>query len=195
MRISGGKACGIPLRVSQKSSIRPAMETTRERIFSSLQNTLDEARVLDLFAGSGAYGLEALSRGASEATMVEKNFRVFGDLKVNLAAVLKSAELQGTAGILINRNVLDFLQTKPELPYDLIFIDPPYSEIDRIFSKIFELFRLNEFLAPNGQVIFETPGEFLGEHKDWQLDRIIGKEKRGSPVHRVFIPSHPRSGQ
>ena len=179
MRISGGKACGIPLRVSPKSSIRPAMETTRERIFSSLQKNLDEARVLDLFAGSGAYGLEALSRGALEATMVEKNFRVFGDLKVNLAAVLKSAELQGTAGILINRNVLDFLQTKPELPYDLIFIDPPYSEIDRIFCKIFELVRLNEFLAPNGQVIFETPGEFSGEHKDWQLDRIIGKEKRG----------------
>ena len=79
MRISGGKARGIPLRVNKKSGIRPAIETSRERVFSSISQKVENARVLDLFAGSGAYGLEALSRGAAHITLVEKKkTRLFG---------------------------------------------------------------------------------------------------------------------
>lgn len=95
MRISGGKARGIPLKVNKKAGVRPAIETTRERLFSSIFQSVENATVLDLFAGSGAYGLESLSRGARQATLVEKNRLVFNDLKTNLSAVLKSANLEG----------------------------------------------------------------------------------------------------
>ena len=68
---------------------------------------MKDASVLDLFAGSGSYGLEALSRGANNTTLVEKNRMVLRDLKSNLAAVLKSANLDVDAGRLVNRDVLD----------------------------------------------------------------------------------------
>ena len=73
MRISGGKARGIPLRACKAPELRPATEANRERLFSSLGQAVINARILDLFAGTGSYGLEALSRGAVEASFVEKN--------------------------------------------------------------------------------------------------------------------------
>ena len=72
MRISGGKARSNPLRASKTSNLRPATEANRERVFSSIGPEVQNKRVLDLFAGTGSYGLEALSRGASTATFVEK---------------------------------------------------------------------------------------------------------------------------
>ena len=135
MRISGGKARGIPLRVNKKSGVRPAIETSRERVFSSISQKVENAQVLDLFAGSGAYGLEALSRGATHATLVEKNRLVVSDLHTNLSAVQKSAQLPIDSGRVAKRDVLDFLQEKPPIAYDLIFIDPPYAELEKLCPK------------------------------------------------------------
>jgi 16S rRNA (guanine966-N2)-methyltransferase len=98
MRISGGKARGIPLRAAKAPELRPATEANRERLFSSLGQQIQNARVLDLFAGTGSYGLEALSRGAAEAYFVEKNRKITKDLKDNLSKVLKSAELSNNVG-------------------------------------------------------------------------------------------------
>ena len=195
MRISGGKARGIPLRVTKKSGVRPAIETTRERLFSSLFQFIDNASVLDLFAGSGSYGLEALSRGAQNSTFVEKNRLVFSDLKTNLAAVLKSAKLIGETGRLVNRDVADFLKDIPKQPYDLIFIDPPYSEIEKLCPKIFDLLYANQYLSENGLIILETPGELALEFLNWKATRVVGKEKRGTPVHRLYSLAQPRPGQ
>jgi len=195
MRISGGKARGIPLRVNSKSGVRPAIETTRERLFSSISTLLPKARALDLFAGSGAYGLEALSRGVAEVTLVENHRKVFADLKVNLAAVLKSANLEGSVGKLVHRGVMDFLRTEPKYPYDLIFIDPPYAEISRLGAQIFKLLNKKNFLTPDGRVIFEGPGEQVLQFTGWKLDKVLGKEKRGSPVHRVYRIAHPLPDQ
>ena len=195
MRISGGKARGIPLRVNSKNGVRPAIETTRERLFSSISNLLPQIRALDLFAGSGAYGLEALSRGAAEITLVENNRKVFADLKVNLAAVLKSAKLEGSAGRLVNRNVMDFLKSKPNQPYDIIFIDPPYMEIDRLCPQIFDIIRQENFLTRNGRIILESPGEKVLQFTGWEIAKVLGKEKRGSPVHRIYLPAQPLPAQ
>lgn len=195
MRISGGKARGIPLKVSKKGDVRPAIETTRERLFSSIFQSVENATVLDLFAGSGAYGLEALSRGARDSTFIEKNRLVFSDLKANLACVLKSTKLIGEAGRLVNRDVVDFLKDTPEKPYDLIFIDPPYSEIEKLCPKIFDLLYANQFLSENGLIILETPGELALEFLNWEVTRVVGKEKRGSPVHRLYSLAQPRPDQ
>jgi len=195
MRISGGKARGIPLKVSKKSGVRPAIETNRERLFSSIFQSMEDASVLDLFAGSGAYGLESLSRGAREATLVEKNRLVFNDLKINLAAVLKSANLRGEAGRLVNRDVHDFVKEPPSQNYDIIFIDPPYAEIEKLGPKLFELLLSNHYLNKDGFTVLETPGELKMEFPGWTIMRVVGKEKRGSPVHRIYSPFHPLPGQ
>ncbi|MEL0004523.1 MAG: 16S rRNA (guanine(966)-N(2))-methyltransferase RsmD [Opitutales bacterium] len=195
MRISGGKARGIPLKVSKKGGVRPAIETTRERLFSSIFQSVENATVLDLFAGSGAYGLESLSRGAKQATLVEKNRLVFNDLKTNLAAVLKSASLEGEAGRLVNRDVLDFAKEPPSQNYDIIFIDPPYAEIEKLGPRLFELLLRNHCLSKDGFAVLETPGELKMEFPGWTVTRVVGKEKRGSPVHRIYSPAHPLPGQ
>ena len=195
MRISGGKARGIPLRISKKGGVRPAIETTRERLFSSIFQSIGDATVLDLFAGSGAYGLESLSRGARQATLVEKNRLVFNDLKTNLAAVLKSANLRGEAGRLINRDVFDFAKEPPSQHYEIIFIDPPYAEIEKLGPRLFELLLSNHCLSKYGFAVLETPGELKMEFPGWTVTRVVGKEKRGSPVHRIYSPGHPLPGQ
>ena len=195
MRISGGKARGIPLRVDKKGDVRPATENTRERLFSSIVHSVQNASTLDLFAGTGAYGLESLSRGAKSSTFVEKNRSVFNHLKINLAAVLKSANLKGETGRLVHRDVVDFVRIKPEHPYDLIFIDPPYSEIEKLCPKIFGLLLSNQYLSADGLIILETPGELKIEFAGWKTQRVLGKEKRGSPVHRCYAPHPPSSDQ
>src|SRR6185312_3355422 len=90
MRISGGQARGIPLVVPKGDAVRPATDGMRQAAFSSLGAVVPGARFLDLFAGSGAYGLEALSRGAANGVFVEKNAKAAGCLRQNLTAVCKS---------------------------------------------------------------------------------------------------------
>ena len=90
MRITGGKARGINLTTGRAAHVRPATDRMREAVFSSLGKAVESASVLDLFAGSGSYGMEALSRGAGSALFVEKHPQAVDALQRNLDAVLKS---------------------------------------------------------------------------------------------------------
>ena len=90
MRISGGQARGIPLRVPPGDAVRPATDGMRQAVFSSIASRVPGARFFDLCAGSGAYGLEALSRGAAGGVFVEKNAKAVACVRTNLAAVCKS---------------------------------------------------------------------------------------------------------
>src|SRR5882672_12911244 len=90
MRISGGVARGIPLAVPKGDAVRPATDGMRQAAFSSLGARVVGARFLDLFAGSGAYGLEALSRGAAGGVFVEQNAKAAACVRQNIAAVCKS---------------------------------------------------------------------------------------------------------
>src|SRR3954471_22722366 len=90
MRITGGVARGIPLALPKGDSVRPATDALRQAVFSSLAARVPGARFLDLFAGSGAYGLEAFSRGAEGGVFVEKNARTADFIRRNITAVCKS---------------------------------------------------------------------------------------------------------
>src|SRR3954465_11512303 len=90
MRITGGIARGIPLVVPKGDAVRPATDAMRQAVFSSLGARTVGARFLDLFAGSGADGLEALSRGAAGGVFVEQNAKAVACLRQNIAAVCKS---------------------------------------------------------------------------------------------------------
>ncbi len=170
MRISGGKARGVNLKVDQKAVHRPAMDKLRQSIFSSIGDAVDEARVLDLFAGTGSYGLEALSRGAAKATFVELNKRATVMIKDNVAAVSKSMQQPIDARV-IAADVAKW--DTGEERFDLIFVDPPYDLIVRMAPTLFNLF--DKALAPDGIVVFETPGQIEPTAIGWRLRKRLGK--------------------
>jgi len=124
-RIVAGAARGRRLRVPAGPGTRPTSDRAREGLFSSLQSLadLDGARVLDLFAGTGALGLEALSRGAVSATLVEDDPETLRALRTNVEAV-------GLPGaFVVAGTVEDFLAGPAEPRYDVVLVDPPY-ELD-----------------------------------------------------------------
>lgn len=170
MRISGGKARGVTLRIDKKAVHRPAMDKLRQSIFSSLSFRIEDARVLDLFAGTGSYGLEALSRGASHATFVELNKRAVSMIRDNAAIVAKSMQ-EKLDTTLIPSDVTKF--TPPAARFDLIFIDPPYDQIESLTPKLFPL--LDQALTPDGTVIFECPGRYAPSAMGWRLRKRLGK--------------------
>ncbi len=188
MRISGGKAKGIPLTIPQTAGLRPATEANRERLFSSLGNFITNKRALDLFAGSGSYGLEALSRGASSVHFVEKNRKVANALNQNLISVCKSAGLMSSVGQVSSRNAIDFLQSPPSQPFDLIFLDPPYQDFPKFGEKVFARLHNNGFVHHQSLLIHEAPGEDDSSFPNWCKTKTLGKPKRGTPVFRFFQP-------
>ena len=190
MRISGGKARGIPLRSRKAQGLRPATEANRERLFSSIGDQVLQTRILDLFAGTGSYGLEGLSRGASHATFVEKNRKVSQVLCENIAGVLKSACLPTSAAKVIVRDVLNLLKSVPANPFDLIFIDPPYFELNDLRGQLFDRLLKNKFVHSDSTLIHECPAGELESPDCWQLVRTLGKAGKGSPMFHLFQKSN-----
>lgn len=121
LRIIGGEWRSRRLRFPAIDGLRPTMDRVRETLFNWLQFDIEGARVLDAFAGSGALGLEALSRGAKEVVFLEKNPKAALQLKDNLKT-LQAPNAQVWAG-----DALQWLSDNPE-PYDLVFLDPPFGQ-------------------------------------------------------------------
>jgi 16S rRNA (guanine966-N2)-methyltransferase len=194
MRITGGVARGIQLAVPKGDAVRPATDGMRQAVFSSLASRIPGARFLDLFAGSGAYGLEALSRGASGGVFVEKNARAAACLRENIAAVSKSVGRLPDDGVkLLQADALSVpLDVGTALP-DLVFIDPPYELITELAPKLFS--RLTEALSrkPEALVIFEFPGELELAPEGWILLKRLGKGQR-QPTVAIFRRGLPEEG-
>lgn len=123
MRIITGKAKGIILKTPKGDSTRPTAERVKEAVFSMLQFDIDGRTVLDLFAGSGQMGMEALSRGADSATFVDKSKEAVKLIKENLE---KTKLID--SGIIFQCDYLDFVRRSVGKPYDIIIIDPPYAQ-------------------------------------------------------------------
>jgi 16S rRNA (guanine966-N2)-methyltransferase len=120
--VLGGTAHGRLLKVPRGLALRPASARIKQALFSHLGERLRDARVLDLYAGTGAYGIEALSRGAKEATFVELHPRAVQCIRENLAAL----GFSGRATV-VRADVLRFLQHDDQT-YHLIFAGPPYQK-------------------------------------------------------------------
>lgn len=121
LRIIGGQWRGRKLHFPDGEGLRPTTDRVRETVFNWLQPVIAGARCLDLFSGSGALGLEALSRGAGEVLFIERNPQAVKALKENLALVqAANAEVhQGDA--------LAYLRSEPK-PFDVVFLDPPFRQ-------------------------------------------------------------------
>ncbi len=174
MRISGGTARGIPLTVPRGDAVRPATDSLRQALFSSLGARVSGAQFLDLFAGSGAYGLEALSRGASGGAFVEQNSRAADCLRRNLAAVCKCLR-RDESGLKVLQLDATSVPDGGLGPPDLVFADPPYEIIERVAPAIFA--RLSVLLdsRPEALVIFEVPGQMELSPTGWSCIKRFGK--------------------
>lgn len=190
MRISGGVARGIPLVVPKGDAVRPATDGMRQAVFSSLGARVPGARFLDLFAGSGAYGLEALSRGAEGGAFVEKNAKAAACLRRNLAAVCKSVGRE-PRGVTVRIGDALTVPLADGDPPDLVFIDPPYEIIGDVAPVLFA--RLAGVLAakPEALVIFEMPGERAFVPAGWTCLKRLGQGAHQPTV--AFFRANPVS--
>ncbi len=186
MKITGGKAKGIFIKVAEKSTVRPATDYLRQAIFSSLGSFIDGAYFLDLFAGTGAYGLEAWSRGARAGVFVEKDRNCLSAIKLNIEAVAKSAEKISSDCKIIHGDV--FKTSLPcENQFDLIFADPPYEITSDILPELLGL--VSEWLKKSlaSRLIIEVPGNLVApSHPDLVLLKKLGKDKRNSPAAFIW---------
>ena len=181
MRISGGGARGISLVVPRGDAVRPATDGMRQAVFSSLASRVMDAQFLDLFAGSGAYGLEAVSRGAAGGVFVEKNLKAAACVRQNIAAVCKSLGRATHDLCVIQMDALIAPLNKGGTP-DLVFIDPPYEIIPQIALHLFA--RFNELLVAKVDplIVFEMPGEIELTPQGWNCVKRLGKGARQPTV-------------
>lgn len=138
MRIVAGSFRGRPLAVPKDPRVRPTADRVREAWMSILQEALPAARVLDLFAGSGALGLEALSRGAATAEFVELNAPSLAALRQNIESLAVEPR-----AVVHRGDALRFAGRLPPGAFDICFADPPYSRDDA--ARLVALFRQSPF--------------------------------------------------
>jgi len=165
MRVVAGQFKGHPLR-SPRRTTRPTLDRVREAVFSML-GPLDGLAVLDLYAGSGALGIEALSRGASTATFVDSDAAAVATIRQNL-------ERTGAEGGSVARaDALGFLRNaaRHDERWDLVFCDPPYRLAARLGEPLSRM--LEPVLAPGARVMCES-----SHRQPLELDLPLEKERR-----------------
>ncbi|ATC66025.1 methyltransferase [Nibricoccus aquaticus] len=182
MRISGGAARGITLVTPKGDATRPATDGVRQGVFSSIASRVPGAWFVDLFAGSGAYGLEAVSRGAAGGFFVEKAAKAAACVQKNIAAVCKSAGHDARTLSVAQADVLNWKLPAGAAVPDLIFVDPPYEIIGDVAESVFA--KLSEMLAAKDDpvIVFEMPGEITLEPAGWTCVRRLGKGARQPTV-------------
>jgi len=169
MRVIAGRAGGVRL-MSPKNGVRPTMDRVKEAIFSSLGELVIGARILDLFAGTGALGIEALSRGAGSALFVEED-------RQSVAAIEKNLSKAKLAGQVRQQDVFGFLKNLAATAekFRIVFADPPYDKMksgERFTDKLLANETLPWLLEPGGVFVLEKrPGEDIPITKLWRVTR------------------------
>ena len=148
MRVITGSARGRKLKTPESYDIRPTADSVKEAVFNILQFDIEGRRVLDLFAGTGQLGIEALSRGAAEVVFVDESRESVRIVKENLKTCGFSAPVYQT-------NALDFLRSCGK--FDLIFVDPPYDA--GLYAPVLERINAIDILSDGGIIICEARAE------------------------------------
>jgi 16S rRNA (guanine966-N2)-methyltransferase len=157
MRITGGRFKNHQLRAPKGTQTRPSSEKLRQTVFNICQASIEKSHFLDVFAGSGAMGIEALSRGASHATFIEKSSRALLTIKDNLTKL----DLMSSATLLREDALIGLKKLiKNHAEFDLIFIDPPYGlkvkeTQDTYLDILLTLIDQSSLLSSDGTLFFE----------------------------------------
>ncbi|EMD9273721.1 16S rRNA (guanine(966)-N(2))-methyltransferase [Cronobacter malonaticus] len=177
IRIIGGQWRGRKLPVPDSPGLRPTTDRVRETLFNWLAPYLVGARCLDCFAGSGALGLEALSRYAADATLLEMERGVAQQLQKNLAT------LKSSAAKVVNTNTLNFLNQDGE-PHDIVFVDPPFRK--GLLEETLNLLETRGWLAPQALIYVESEVEngLPPVPASWQLHR---EKVAGQVAYRLYL--------
>lgn len=170
IRIIGGQWRGRKLPVPDSPGLRPTTDRVRETLFNWLAPSMVNARCLDCFAGSGALGLEALSRYASAATLLEMERGVAQQLQQNLAT------LKAPQGKVVNTNTLTFLNQNGT-PHDIVFVDPPFRK--GLLDETLRLLESNGWLADDALIYVESEVENglppVPVHWDLHREKVAGQ--------------------
>ena len=165
IRIISGKIGGRNLKTSDNKNLRPTPAKMREQLFSWLRPVMNDYICLDLFAGSGALGLEAISNGAKKVVLVEQNQEIYTCLKNNCSElnILEQVELY-------RQSAENYVRRIKDIKFDLIFLDPPYNKdyINKLLPKIIEKFVKNDtyiFIETNSyeEEVYHDSMELLKE--------------------------------
>ncbi|BCQ32951.1 ribosomal RNA small subunit methyltransferase D [Erwinia rhapontici] len=177
IRIIGGQWRGRKLPVPDSAGLRPTTDRVRETLFNWLAADIQQAKCLDCYAGSGALGLEALSRHAASATLLELERPVAQQLEKNLAT------LGAKSGRVVNTNTLQFLGQKGD-EHQLVFIDPPFRQ--GLLEKTTQLLESNGWLSDGALVYVESEVEqgIPPVPVNWQLHR---EKIAGQVAYRLYI--------
>lgn len=177
IRIIGGQWRGRKLPVPDSPGLRPTTDRVRETLFNWLAPSMVDARVLDCFAGSGALGLEALSRYAASATLLEMDRGVSAQLQKNLLT------LKASRGQVINTNTLNHL-AQQGTPHDVVFVDPPFRK--GLLEETLTLLETNGWLADEALIYVESEGEsgLPPVPANWTLHR---EKVAGQVAYRLYL--------
>lgn len=180
LRIIGGQWRGRKLRFADGEGLRPTTDRVRETVFNWLQGIIEGARCLDLYAGSGALGLEALSRGAAEVVFWEKNPKAVRALRDNLEL------LKADRGQVIQGDTLQQLQG-PAHPFDVVFLDPPFGR--ELLQPSLDLLASQGWLAAGARIYIEhaSKGEGFTTPPGWELLR--SKQAGQVAYHLAALPT------
>jgi 16S rRNA (guanine966-N2)-methyltransferase len=182
IRIIGGQWRGRKLPVPNSPGLRPTTDRVRETLFNWLAPVIQGARCLDCFAGSGALGLEALSRYAGSVTLLEFERPVAQQLEKNLAL------LQGN-GKVVNTNALNWLANSAQ-PFDVVFLDPPFRK--GLLAETVTLLEQQGWLADEAWIYVEAEAESAAADvpANWQLHR---EKVAGQVAYRLYIRSQEKT--
>ena len=182
IRIIGGQWRGRKLPVPNSPGLRPTTDRVRETLFNWLAPVIQGARCLDCFAGSGALGLEALSRYAGSVTLLEFERPVAQQLEKNLAL------LQGKGNV-VNTNALNWLASNAQ-PFDVVFLDPPFRK--GLLAETVTLLEQQGWLADEAWIYVEAEAESAAADvpANWQLHR---EKVAGQVAYRLYIRSQEKT--
>ena len=181
VRIVGGSLRGSRLAVPALADLRPTPQRLRETLFNWLMPVIEGARVLDPFAGSGALGIEALSRGASHALLIERDRAQAERIGSDLARLhIANAEVRCA-------DALQLLSQTPERPFDIVFLDPPFDA--DLWTRTATLLQQHGWLADNARIYVETPLQPSCEPPaSWMLHR---QSRAGAVLGALYICGSP----
>lgn len=183
MRIIGGRARGTKLYTLEGTTTRPTLDRVKESIFNIIQNDILDSVFLDLFSGSGAIGLEAVSRGAQKAILCDKSKEAINIIKKNIEKTHLTEQTE-----VYNVDFEECLKRLKE-NVDIIYIDPPYQT--NYIQNSLQILQKSQFITGKTKIILETDNEerVLEEIKDLKFE-IIDKRKYGI-AHIIFLQKTP----
>ena len=170
MRIISGKYKGKKLAGFNIDGTRPTMDRVKESLFGIIQNDIQECMFLDLFAGSGSVGIEALSNGAKECYFIDNSKEALKILNKNLDGI--------TSGHIVSSDYKSFLKTTNQ-KFDIIFLDPPYKA--NLINKCINIIVERDLLNDNGLIICEYETEHIDD-----VFELIKEKKYGSKSIKIF---------